>query len=252
MTPTRNDGTSATFRRFYRRWNTGNALVVTAGSVAIAVGAGPSGMRLGGIAAVAAPVLAAWSGAAMATLFLAARKLLPDGTGHPAPNILTAARAVTAIALLAGLPAIATAPETLLTVALVLALVETTDFFDGRLARRLGATEFGASWDMESDALFTLSLALLLRAAYGVPLFVVLIGLMRYLYVLLWRYVSDPAAVPRAYKLFARATAATIVVTMIVVLAPLIPSWLRLAALIIVFAMQVVSFGWDLVLQRRG
>jgi phosphatidylglycerophosphate synthase len=235
------DGAPGAFQRFYRRWNIVNALVVTAGSTAIATGA-----------VTLAPALAGWVLASMATLFVAARVLLPGGTGHPLPNSLTALRAVAAVAVLAAVPAIATAPETLLTVALLLALVETTDFCDGRLARRLGASEFGASWDMESDAIFTLSLSLLLRAAYGVPVFLLLLGLMRYLYVLLWRYVTDPVAVPRGYKRFARVTAATIVVTMIVVVAPVIPSWLRLTALSVVLSMQVVSFGWDLLLQRRG
>ncbi len=133
-----------------------------------------------------------------------------------------------------------------------LAVVELTDFFDGRLARRFGPSAFGALWDMENDALFTLSLSLLVYLRYGVAPFVLLLGLMRYLYVLIWRFDSDPVTVSPAYKLFAKTTAAAIVVTLIVAVAPILPEWLRTAALAVVLGMQLVSFGWDLVLQYRA
>jgi len=43
-----------------------------------------------------------------------------------------------------------------------------------------------------------------------------------------------------------------IVVTLVVSVAPIIPDTLRRVALAVVLAMQVISFGWDLVLQYRA
>lgn len=173
--------------------------------------------------------------------------------GHWIPDALTAGRGVAAVAVLVMLPQVAQwSVGTVWAVGSALAVVELTDFFDGRLARRFGPSAFGALWDMENDALFTLSISLLVYLRYGVAPFVLLLELMRYLYVLIWRFDSDPVTVSPAYKLFAKTTAAAIVVTLIVAVAPILPEWLRTAALAVVLGMQLVSFGWDLVLQYRA
>lgn len=278
-----------TFDRAYHWWNLTHAAVLTVGTLLVAVarevGAERAGgmIRAVGVVPVVLPLLAAWSALALGGLYLASRRLragaqdpagdAPGGgdahgsrnhhgsgaaggaapRGHWIPDALTAGRGVAAVAVLVMLPQVAQWPGGMVwAVGSALAVVELTDFFDGRLARRFGPSAFGALWDMENDALFTLSLSLFVYLRYGIAPFVLLLGLMRYLYVLIWRFNSDPVTVSPAYKLFAKTTAAAIVVTLIVAVAPILPDWLRAAALAVVLGMQLVSFGWDLGLQYRA
>jgi phosphatidylglycerophosphate synthase len=207
--------------------------------------------------------MAGWSALALGVLYAASRRLrfpardsaLGDSgeRGYWVPDLLTVVRGIAAVVVLWVLPGVgAWSVGTVWAVGSLLAVVELTDFFDGRVARRLGPTVFGATWDMENDALFTLGLSLLVYTRYGVTPFVVLLGLMRYLYVLIWRFDRDPVTVSSAYKRFAKTTAAAIVVTLLVTIAPIVPSGLRVVVLMIVLGMQVVSFGWDLALQYEA
>lgn len=259
------------------------SLVAETGSgLALAQGAGslnPDGW-LGGLPWFAAAI---WAAIAMPRLYAIGRRTLPHEIGSRLPNLLTAVRAAAAIGLfilvgLGGLALIgrlggtgnglaltgrrgavgaatgvAYSPE-LVAWALVatLALVELTDFFDGQVARRRGPSVFGATWDMECDALFTLALSVTAHRLYRVGAFVLAIGLMRYLYVLIWRYDGDPPRYPAAFKLYAKTTAAAIVVTLIATMAPVVGQRLRTASLLVVLVMQVVSFGWEILLHRRA
>lgn len=132
---------------------------------------------------------------------------------------------------------------------IVLALVELTDFFDGRLARRRGATPFGAVWDMENDAFFALALSFAAWQIVGIPIVVLLIGLMRYLYFLVFRVEGDPPGENPFYKMFARSTTATLMIALIVVFAPVLPHGVRGAIVYGALGMQVISFTWDLLLR---
>ncbi len=249
-----------TFDRAYQRWTLAHAAVIVA-AVGLVVlfrefhALAPRPAVVPGVMRV----LAGWSAVALVALYGASYQLAPPGAAHPPlrghiiPDVLTAVRGIAAIVLLWMVPGVPTwSGPAMWVVVSVLAVVEITDFFDGRLARYYGPSSFGALWDMENDALFTLSLSLLVYVRYEVLPALLLLGLMRYLYVLLWRFHRDPVTVSPAYKLFAKTTAAAIVVTLVVTVAPIIPDGLRRAALTIVLAMQVVSFGWDLALQYRA
>src|SRR5262245_30216022 len=107
---------------------------------------------------------------------------------HPFPrfgpaNQVTTVRAAL-VALVAGLigephlPAYATAA------AIISALVATLDFLDGWLARRTGmSSAFGARFDMEIDALLILVLSILAWQYEKAGAWIVLAGLLRYLFV---------------------------------------------------------------------
>lgn len=253
-----------TFDRAYHWWNLTHAAILTAGTlVLVMTQVADDAGRASGVASTILPAMAGWSAVALGLLYIASRRLSfvqsnsegsdAGGPAHWIPDALTAVRGTAAVALLWALPAVGQwSAGTVWAVGSTLALVELTDFFDGRAARRFGPSAFGAVWDMENDALFTLSLSLLVYLRYGVAPLVLLLGLMRYLYVLVWRFDSDPITVSPAYKRFAKTTAAAIVVTLIVTVAPLVPSQVRRMALAVVLVMQLVSFGWDLILQYRA
>lgn len=238
------------FRRIYRIWSLTNAGVVV-GLVVLS--------EIAPLSPFALAALTVWSGVAVALLFLFGKQRHPDGSGPAIPNLLTTTRLIAAVLVLA-----LTAADTVYPIVgrmirssvgwiLVAALlvVELTDFFDGRLARRMDSGGFGAVWDMENDVVYALALSLLLRHVHEVAIFVLLIGTMRFLYVLLWHYESEPATVPRVYKLYAKTTAALIATTLIVAVVPIVGPRLRTGALAGILVMQMISFGWDLVLQRR-
>lgn len=135
---------------------------------------------------------------------------------------------------------------------LFLVLIEVTDFFDGRLARKRGSRRFGAVWDMENDALFIFSLTLVGWVHLGFPFWALAIGLMRYVYFLAFRVSGDPPACPVAYKWFAKSVAALIALSLLASYIPGLPDLAIRLILAPVLALQTVSFGWDLLLQVRG
>lgn len=243
-------GLNLPFDVIYARWSLAHALIIT---LLVAASEIPGAVRFTSFA------LALWIPGAMGTLFLAATTRHPDGAGPGIPNLLTATRVAAALALMLVVYADAIDPyvgETLRSatgwiVVAVLLVVEATDFFDGRIARRMHAGAFGAIWDMESDSVYAIALALAARHVHETWLPVLFIGLIRYLYVLAWRYGGDPPAMTRAYKQFARTTAAVVVTGLIVLLIPPLGDIVRTVIVAVVLGMQGVSFGWDLVLQRR-
>jgi phosphatidylglycerophosphate synthase len=100
-------------------------------------------------------------------------------------NAVTAGRAV--VVLLIG-ARLLHAPDTLLA-AIVLALFA-LDGFDGWLARRRGtASEFGALFDMETDAYFVLVLELVLYQRGALGPWILVTGVLRYVYVLVRAFV---------------------------------------------------------------
>ncbi|MFW6214819.1 MAG: CDP-alcohol phosphatidyltransferase family protein [Alkalispirochaetaceae bacterium] len=129
---------------------------------------------------------------------------------------------------------------------------EATDFFDGRLARRRGCREFGAIWDMENDALFIFALTLVGYVHLRFPAWTLLIGLMRYLYFLLFRLTGDPPGYPMSYKWFAKSVAATIAISLLVSYIPGLSTVAIISILAPVLILQSLSFSWDLILQARA
>jgi phosphatidylglycerophosphate synthase len=167
-----------------------------------------------------------------------------------AANAVTAARAAAA-ALLLGVGGeaalLSTAPGTGMRWALaavaVAALV--SDGLDGWLARRHGlASDFGARFDMETDALLVLALAVLVFASGQAGAFVLLSGTLRYLFVAAGRAVPALAApLPPSQRRKALCVVQT--AFLVAALAPPVPSragwWLAAVGL----ALLVYSFAVD-------
>lgn len=241
----------AKFDRSYHRWNMTHATAVTVFVV---------GSQIEAISLASTAALTIWVALALPLLFALGYNRHPDGAGPGLPNALTAVRALSAVLLvgLSGALRAGLAPGAVVQgaapwwLAGALAVITLTDFFDGRIARRMHAGRFGQTWDMECDAVYAMALSILLRTMYQVPMFVLAIGLMRYIYVLVWHYDGDPADVPRLYKLYAKTVTALLVSGLIVSLIPVIPHQVRVILLAVLLAMQTVSFLWDLVLQRRA
>jgi len=127
------------------------------------------------------------------------------------------------------------------------------DGFDGRVARRTGTqTTFGARFDLELDAALIMALAVLVWRSGRVGPWVLLIGLMRYLFVAASRvWPSLRAELPESLR--RKAVCVTQGVVLLVALGPIIPVWIAvlvsaggLAALGYSFAVDVL---WAL---RRG
>ena len=113
--------------------------------------------------------------------WLAARKLAAATFG--AANRVTLVRGVLTLlcAALIGAPPRAAIGWTIVALATLAALL---DAVDGRLARRRGAASaFGARFDMETDALLILILALLAWQLGKAGVWIVLAGALRYLFV---------------------------------------------------------------------
>ncbi len=234
------------FIAHYRRWN-----VQHAGMVILLVAV--SELPISFFPATA--LLAVWVALSMFRLWRL-RALSP--VGSPWADALTTVRTVATVLLLSGLSMTPTGAVhgffssggRWVVVGALLA-VESTDFFDGRVARRGLIGLFGPVWDMETDSVFALALAMANRHLLEVGPFVLAIGLMRFLYVLFWREEGSQAPKPHIFVLYAKTTTAMLVVVMIFVLAPPVGPYLRRAALLIVLMLQIISFGWDMYLQRR-
>ena len=119
------------------------------------------------------------------------------------------------------------------------------DAVDGALARRSGLTSaFGARFDMETDAAFTLVLcALVLQAGQAGP-WVLASGLMRYAFVAAaraWPWLDAPLAPSKR-----RQTVCVIqITTLIVCLGPIVPPWLASALAALSLALLTLSFAID-------
>jgi phosphatidylglycerophosphate synthase len=114
-------------------------------------------------------------------LWLATGRLTAPTFG--AANSVTLGRAVLALLLIASLGVAATSALGWLLVAVSVAAV-TLDGVDGALARRRGeSSEFGARFDMETDALLILVLAALVWQHDKAGAWILLAGLLRYLFV---------------------------------------------------------------------
>ena len=231
------------WRRFYWRWSVTVALIACAISVMVAAGADPAALT----AMVAAFVLTSLGG-----LYAGGRNL--RGGFRPA-DLVSSLRALTVCAVLLWLVFMAAAGRSLeaaqrWAIFALLVTAELTDFLDGLIARAHGPTRFGAIWDMENDVVFTFALSFLAHAWFGLGVWVMAIGLFRYLYVLAFRFHDDPAACPRSYRRFAKWVCAILVLVLIALTAPVLSGIARTVIAAIALALQTVSFGWDLALHR--
>lgn len=202
-----------------------------------------------GAAYVAASLVVAAAGAAVVLHHLPGR--------HPHPhfgpaNTATLTRAV-AVALIAGL---AVAPPSVAAAAFAAVagtLAAILDGLDGRLARRHGvASAFGARFDMETDALLVMALAVLAWRWDRAGAWVLLSGLARYLFIAagaLAPWLRRPLP-PRRRR---QAVCVVQVVVLLVVVAPLLPAAasapLALAGLLVLAGSFAADVAW---LARRA
>jgi phosphatidylglycerophosphate synthase len=193
----------------------------------------------------------AWRGAALALggagvlLGLAAR--FPSQPSFGAANAVTLVRAVLVLLLVAsfGAPSTATAAWLLVGMASVAAAL---DGVDGALARRRGeASDFGARFDMETDALSILALAALVWQHGKAGVWILLAGTLRYGFVAasyVWPWLG--AALPPSRR--RQAVCVVQIVTLIGALPPVVPlPWsaaLALAGLAALAASFVVDVAW--------
>jgi phosphatidylglycerophosphate synthase len=126
------------------------------------------------------------------------------------------------------------------------------DAVDGPLARRSAlASEFGARFDMETDALFTLVLCLLVWQAGQAGPWVLASGLMRYGFVAAaraWPWLAG--ALPPSRR---RQTVCVVqITTLIVCLGPIVPSLLASALAAASLALLTLSFAIDVRFLHRA
>lgn len=125
------------------------------------------------------------------------------------------------------------------------------DAVDGAFARREGlASAFGARFDMETDAAFTLVLsALVLQAGQAGP-WVLAAGLMRYAFVAaaaLWPWLAAPLPPSRRRQ----AVCVVQITTLIVCLGPTVPPALASALAALSLLLLGTSFGTDVLYLAR-
>lgn len=174
--------------------------------------------------------------------------------GLGAANRVTLARAV-AVALFIGfLPAAPDYADHGWWLALAALATLGLDGIDGWVARRFGASRIGARFDMELDALFILVLAAWLAALDKAGVWVLLLGAMRYVFLLAgWLYSPLRAPLPERYR--RKAVCVFQVLILLVGLAPPLSPTLvslgALAALALLFWSFAVDVAWLLAADRR-
>lgn len=119
------------------------------------------------------------------------------------------------------------------------------DAVDGALARRSGlASAFGARFDMETDAAFTLVLCALVVQAGQAGVWILASGLMRYAFVaaaFVWPWLNGPLQPSKR-----RQTVCVVqITTLIVCLGPVVPPLLASALAVISLALLTLSFATD-------
>jgi phosphatidylglycerophosphate synthase len=218
--------------------------------------AGVCAMLLGAVAAAITPLLGLSLGyVAKALLCFAVcyvfvhrnlRHHLPHGV-FGAANRVTLGRLAMVTMLAAGLGELLTTPWALAWGIVVLATVAAVlDAVDGPLARRSGlSSEFGARFDMETDALLMLVLSLLILYLGKAGAWVLAAGLLRYAFVLatwVWPWMARP--LPPSTR---RKTICVVqIVALIVCLGPIISVWWATAIAAAGLALLVYSFAVDL------
>jgi phosphatidylglycerophosphate synthase len=119
------------------------------------------------------------------------------------------------------------------------------DGLDGRIARRTGSqSDFGARFDMELDAALIMALSILVWRSGEVGPWVLLIGLMRYVFVAAsWIWPALGAELPPSLR---RKVVCVIQgVVLLVALGPIIPGWMAVSVAAAGLVALSYSFGVD-------
>lgn len=126
-------------------------------------------------------------------------------------------------------------------------IVLSMDGLDGYFARKLNiCSDFGARFDMESDAMFILVLCVVIVLEYQSALWILLIGGMRYFYVMAQSFF--PALSRPVKDRYSRKVICVIqIVALIVPLTGLVSESIYLPILALSLALLIFSFGRDIV-----
>jgi phosphatidylglycerophosphate synthase len=128
------------------------------------------------------------------------------------------------------------------------------DGLDGRIARqRNESSAFGARFDMEVDAGFVLFLSILAAATGRAGAWIVLAGLMRYLWIaaaLVWPLLNAPLPP----SLFRKSVCVVLLLLLLLAMAPVLPPSRTPLPCVIGLLLLLASFGRDLVwlLRKAG
>lgn len=218
---------------------------LVAGALLGAVILGP--LATAGPFAQAAPLLA------YGTLLLIVRRALVRTYPHPtygACNVVTHLRA-TGVAGLTALLASAASPMGGWLVPLVAGVVLALDGVDGWLARREGrCSDFGARFDMETDAALAMLLTVMVWQGGIAGVWVLWLGLARYAFVgagRVWPWLRAPLP-PRLRR---KAGCVVQVAALVLALVPGMPPVATQVALAVAALLLVWSFGADVALLAR-
>jgi phosphatidylglycerophosphate synthase len=223
-------------------------LVLLGAGLAVALAGAPI---TGLWATPAALALALYAGIAAIVVYAAKREVLRRFGAANGVTLLRAAM-VAFLAALALLPAPLPADIRSLAIALGIAGL-LLDGVDGWLARRAGtASRFGGRFDMETDALSVLVFTLLLLRSGQAGLWVLAIGLARYIFVgvgWLWPPLARelPPSLPR------KTICVVVVTALLVALAPFVeaaPAWICAASLVLLLSSFAMDCVWLLTLRR--
>jgi phosphatidylglycerophosphate synthase len=174
---------------------------------------------------------------------------------HPYPrfgpaNYVTLSRALVVV-LLAGLIGQPGTPNLLWFIVVISGLAAVLDGVDGWLARRTGMTSaFGARFDMETDAALIMVLSILVWRHEKAGWWVLLSGLLRYIFVAAG-WVLPWLAAPLRSTWRGKTIAMTQVVVLICAVAPVIPVALSSPAAAIALAALTWSFALDVLWLAR-
>lgn len=185
------------------------------------------------------------------------------GRGRPA-NLVTGFRLITALASvsIAAVVPVTSGPAYAIVLAMLIA-GETSDFFDGFVARRTGATSFGGRFDAETDAFFILALAVIAVRWLDLPRWVLLAGLLRYSFYFVFLGLPQKVVagasheltlgtLPRSFSLFAKSACATATILLLFSIGPLFSTSVRVAGGAVAVAVLAISFLLEAVLRVVG
>jgi phosphatidylglycerophosphate synthase len=169
------------------------------------------------------------------------------GPGLGAANRVTLARA--ALAVPVGALALQPGPLSATGYWLIISLstvVLVLDGVDGRIARQTGtASAFGARFDMELDAALLMALSVLTWTSGRVGGWVILVGLMRYLFIAAsWIWSPLKAELPESFR--RKVVCVVQGVVLLVAIGPIIPAPMAIAVAGAGLAMLTYSFGVDI------
>jgi phosphatidylglycerophosphate synthase len=139
-------------------------------------------------------------------------------------------------------------------IVIFLILLEMTDFIDGYIARKQGASWFGGILDEESDAFFTFILAYVTHFFLGFGAWVLFLGLFSYIFRLLFLSPLFPRSEKGApstpgFRIYAKVACVFTLGSLIAQYAPFDLPWLTDGAAITALALLSISFLWESVLR---